>query len=125
MRRQFAACRPANEPTSSSSRRLRSEPAGRIRRVHASSILRMRIVSECATVLRASAATARGALTDSLGHQEVAMRHLIVAFSFVVASGLFSAASAQPPSSPNTDRPGGDYSNFEIGVPPACRDACM
>jgi len=53
------------------------------------------------------------------------MRHLIVAFSFVVASGLFSAASAQPPSSPNTDRPGGDYSNFEIGVPPACRDACM
>ena len=44
------------------------------------------------------------------------MRHLIVAFSFVVASGLFSAASAQPPSSPNTDRPGGDYSNFEIGA---------
>ena len=53
------------------------------------------------------------------------MRHLIVVFSFVVASGLFSAASAQPPSSPNTDRPGNDYKNFEIGGSNDCRDACL
>jgi hypothetical protein len=57
------------------------------------------------------------------------LRHLIIASAFVVASGIPGPASAQLEGAaalvPNTDRPGGDYRNFNLnGGADACRDTC-
>ena len=52
------------------------------------------------------------------------VRHLIVASMLLVATGAQSA-SAQSTFVRNTDRPGGDYRNFEIkGGDAACREVC-
>jgi hypothetical protein len=48
--------------------------------------------------------------------------HLIVASALTLAT--LSIASADS-SEPNTDRPGGDYKNFEIKNPDECREACL
>jgi len=50
------------------------------------------------------------------------LRSLILASALMIA-GL-SIASAQQ-SARNTDRPGGDYNNFEVGLPDDCRTACL
>ena len=52
------------------------------------------------------------------------LSRLIIAFAFVVASGIPGLASAQG-FSRNIDRPGGDYLNFALdGDASTCRLAC-
>ena len=50
------------------------------------------------------------------------LRSLVVASALIAAT--LSIASAQQ-SARNTDRPGGDYDNFEIGIPDQCRAMCL
>jgi hypothetical protein len=66
-----------------------------------------------------------GAFGSDPGSPEIAMllRSLIVASTLFFAA--LSIASAQQ-SVRNTDRPGSDYNNFEVGgTPDQCRTPCM
>ena len=50
------------------------------------------------------------------------LRSMIVASALMVATLSIASADTYEP---NTNRPGGDYNNFEVGTPSDCRTACL